>query len=192
MSSWEWQTNTHTNAKYVLYWKFSHPIKEIACAKYLEVMYHRQINAFTYRNLHHWPSPDCYKGMVRSVLDTRMGSNYIKDCDVMERVQRRATKCVQDLSSLYYDERLVTLKLCTLSYRRHRADMIMVFNILNRNVNLQPELFFHLNLSSITRGHAFKLLKPHAQKNIHSKFFSMRTNNSWNNLPNQVASSRQF
>ena len=101
-------------------------------------------------------------------------------------MQRRATKCVQGLSSLEYDERLVTLKLPTLSYRRHRADMIMVYNILQGNVNLQPELFFHLNLSSATREHDFKPFKPYAQKNVRSKFFSVRTINSWNNLPNYV------
>ena len=43
---------------------------------------------------------------------------------MMERVQRRATKCIQDLSSLEYDQHLVTLKLPTLTYRRHRADII--------------------------------------------------------------------
>ena len=91
--------------------------------------------------------------------------------------------------SLEYDECLVTLKLPTLSYRRHCADMIMVYNILQGNINLQPELFFHLNLSSATRGHDFKLFKPHAQKNVQSKFFSVRTINSWNNLPNYVVSS---
>ena len=132
-----------------------------------------------------------YKALVRPQLTIEYanlvwGPNYIGDCDRMERVQRRATKCVQDLSSLEYDERLVTLKLPTLSYRRHRADMIMVYNILQGNANLQPELFFHLNLSSATRRHDFKLFKPHAQKNIRSKFFSI---NSWNNLPNYVVSS---
>ena len=104
-------------------------------------------------------------------------------------MQRRATKCVQNLSSLEYDECLVTLKLPTLSYQRHRADMIIVYNILHGNVNLQPGLFFHQNLSSVTRGHDFKLFKPHAQKNFRSKFFSVRTTNSWNNLPNYVVSS---
>ena len=67
--------------------------------------------------------------------------------------------------------------------------MIMLYNILQGNVNLQPELFFHLNLSSATRGHDFKLFKPQAQKNVRSKFFSVRTINSWNNLPNYVVSS---
>ena len=81
-----------------------------------------------------------------------MGPNYIGDCDRIERVQRSVTKCVQDLSSLEYDEHLVTLKLPTLSYRRHRADMIMVYNILQGNVNLQPGLFFHQNYVECHKG----------------------------------------
>ena len=59
--------------------------------------------------------PILYKALVRPHLEYAnvvWGPNYIGDCDRMERVQRRATKCVQDLSSLEYDERLVTLKLC--------------------------------------------------------------------------------
>ena len=108
---------------------------------------------------------------------------------MIERVQRRATKCVQDLSNLDYDERLAILKLPTLSYRRYRADMIMVYNILHGNVNVQPATFFHQNLSSVTRVHNLKLFKPHTQKNVRSKFFSVRTINSWNSLPNDVVSS---
>ena len=72
--------------------------------------------------------PILYKDLVRPHLEYAnvvWGPNYIEDCDKIERVQRRATKCVQDLSSLEYDERLVTLQLPTLSYRRHRDDMIM-------------------------------------------------------------------
>ena len=38
----------------------------------------------------------------------------------------------------------------------------------------------------VTRGHNFKLFKPHAQKNVRSKFFSVRTITPWNNLPNEV------
>jgi len=107
----------------------------------------------------------------------------------MERVQRRATKCVQDLSSLDYDKCLVILKLPTLSYRRHRANMIMVHNISHRSINLQPGVFYHLNLSNITRGHNLKLFKPHAQQNVRSKFFSVRTINQWKCLPNDEVSS---
>ena len=130
-----------------------------------------------------------YKALVRPHLEYAnvvWGPNYIGDCNMMERVQRRATKCIQDLE---YDQRLVTLKLPTLTYRRHRADMIMVYNIMQGNVDLQLEIFLHLNLSSVTRGHNFKLFKPHAQKNVQSKFFSVRTITPWNKLLNEVVKS---
>ena len=58
--------------------------------------------------------PILYKALVRPHLEYAnvvWGPNYIGDCDRLERVQRRATKYVQDLSSLEYDERLITLKL---------------------------------------------------------------------------------
>ena len=86
-----------------------------------------------------------FEALVRPHLEYAnavWGPNYIGDCDRMERVQRRATKCVQDLSSLEYDERLVTLKLPTLSYQRHRADMIMVLS------NYKGMLIFKLDYFS--------------------------------------------
>ena len=136
-----------------------------------------------------------YKALVRPHLEYAnvvWEPNYIGDCDMMERVQRRVTKCIQDLSSLEYDQRLVTLKLPTLTYRRHQADMVMVYNIMQGNVDLQPEIFSHLNFSSVTRGQNFKLFKPHSQKNVRSKFFSVRTITPWNNLLNEVVTSNSI
>ena len=48
-----------------------------------------------------------YKALVRPHLEYAnvvWRPNYIGDCNMMERVQRRATKCIQDLSSLEYDQ----------------------------------------------------------------------------------------
>ena len=81
------------------------------------------------------------------------------------------------------------LNLPSLSYRRHRADMLMTYNILHENVRLYPPTFFHQQLSSITRGHNFKLFKPHAQKTVRSNFFSIRSINAWNQLPNEIVNS---
>ena len=61
--------------------------------------------------------PILYKALVRPHLEYAnvvWGPNHIGECDRMERVQRRATKCIHDWSSLDYDERLA-LKLPTLS-----------------------------------------------------------------------------
>ena len=50
-------------------------------------------------------------------------------------------------------------------------------------------MFFHQQLSSVTRGHSLKLFKPHAQKTVCSNFFSIRLINAWNQLPNEIVTS---
>ena len=67
----------------------------------------------------------------------------------MERMQRRATRCVQKLSRLDYDERCTTLQLPMLSYRRHRANMLIAYNILHQNINVQPGSYFHQVLEGV-------------------------------------------
>jgi len=47
---------------------------------------------------------------------------------MVERVQRRATKCVSELFNLdYEDSQAVALDLPSLSYRRHRADILIFY-----------------------------------------------------------------
>ena len=56
--------------------------------------------------------------------------------------------------------------------------MLMIYNILYENAGLQPPMFFHQQLSSITRGHDLKLFKPYAQKTVCSNFFLIRAINA--------------
>ena len=72
----------------------------------------------------------------------------------------------------------MALYIPSLLFQRHRADMLMVYNILHKNICLQPLMFFHQQLSSITRGHNLKLAKPHAQKIICSNCFLIRVINA--------------
>ena len=113
------------------------------------------------------------------------GPTFITDLNIS--VQRRATRYVQDISHLPYHDRLLHLNLPTLSYRRYIADMIMTYNILHNNINLDPNEFFQLRSSSITCGHDYKLFKPHiaihAQRLVRSNNFSVRVIDHWNNLP---------
>ena len=51
---------------------------------------------------------------------------YEKDIQLIENVQRRATKQLPKISKLPYNERLRQLDLPTLRYRRIRGDMIEV------------------------------------------------------------------
>ena len=54
-----------------------------------------------------------------------------KHIDMIENIQRRATKLIPGLSDLSYEDRLRRLKLPSLSYRRSRGDMIEVYKIMS-------------------------------------------------------------
>ena len=47
------------------------------------------------------------------------------DIDKLEKVQKRATKMIQEMGNFKYPERLRQLELPTLAYRRNREDMIV-------------------------------------------------------------------
>jgi len=70
-----------------------------------------------------------------------------RDFDVLERVQRRATKSVHTISQLVYESRLEHLKLYSLFCRCQRGDVIETYKILNGYYCINPSLFFTLNVA---------------------------------------------
>ena len=62
----------------------------------------------------------------------------------LENVQRRATKLIPTLQNLSYPERLQSLNLPSLSYRRNHIDLIMVYKILNDLVVVDKDYFLQL------------------------------------------------
>ena len=64
-----------------------------------------------------------------------------KDIDMLERVQRSATKMIQNLRNISYEMRLKECGLTTLETRRLRGDQIEVFKILNGYENIDRNIF---------------------------------------------------
>ena len=67
-----------------------------------------------------------------------------KDIDMLEKIQRRATKLIPELRDLRYEERLKECGLTTLETRRLRGDQIEVFKILNGYENIDSNIFLKL------------------------------------------------
>jgi len=70
-------------------------------------------------------------------------------------VQRCATKLVHSLENLNYDDRLKELALTRLDKRRLRSDLIETFKIINKNYDIDTDLFFELDEGG-RRGHSKK------------------------------------
>ena len=65
----------------------------------------------------------------------------VRACDMLERVQRRATKMIPKLRNISYEMRLKECGLTTLETRRLRRDQIEVFKILNGYKNIDRNIF---------------------------------------------------
>ena len=88
-----------------------------------------------------------YKAIVRPHLEycIQVWSPYIRnDIDMLEKIQRRATKLIPGLRDLRYEERLRECGLTTLETRRLRGDQIEVFQILNGYENIDSNIFLKL------------------------------------------------
>jgi len=108
-----------------------------------------------------------------------------KDIDLLEKVQKRATRLIINDRGLTYTERLKKLGLTTLETRRLRGDMIEVFKICKGFDDVKVTDFFTLSSTGL-RGHELKLYKPQAHLDIRKKFFTVRVIDEWNRLPETV------
>lgn len=131
-----------------------------------------------------------YKGLVRPKLEyciQAWNPSLIKDIELLEQIQHRATKLIPEISHLPYHERLKHLNLTTLELRRHRGDLIETFKILKGKEGIPVDGLFSLN-TYVTRGNSLKLDKPRSRLNLRQNFFSQRVVNAWNRLPEKVIS----
>ena len=72
-----------------------------------------------------------------------------KDIDMLERVQRRATKMIPKLRNISYEMRLKECGLTTLETRRLRGDQIEVFKSQSRKREGLEDMELHWQRSSV-------------------------------------------
>ena len=82
-----------------------------------------------------------------------------KDTDMLERIQRRATKMIPKLRNISYEMRLKERGLTTLETRRLRGDQIEVFKLLNGYGHFDRNIFVLVKEGRRTRGHGLTLAK---------------------------------
>ena len=133
-----------------------------------------------------------YTAFVRPHLEYAQSvwaPHLIKQIKTLENVQIRATKLVNGLGNLEYQDRLRSLNLPTLVHRRRRGDMIEIF----KHFHFYNKNTFSLLPTRISRKHEFQMYARTPKdgvRGIESNSFYQRTVKLWNNLPRNVVNAK--
>ena len=135
-----------------------------------------------------------FKGLVRPILEYAApvwSPRTIKYKEILENVQRSATRMIPGCGDLSYPERLRKLKLPTLGYRRIRGDMIQVYKIMNGFYDPKLPMLLVKTENEHLRGHDKKLHIKLSNKELMRFSFNNRTARIWNYLSDEIINSRQ-
>ena len=142
-----------------------------------------------------------FKSLVRPHLEyaSIIWSPHTKQYqEMIEKVQRRATKLLPELKNLPYEDRLRVLKLPTLKYRRLRNDLLHIYKLTHNMVEMDQRThcqkctystqMLQKPLRAANRGHEHKYQINH-HPGIRNRFITSRSLSYWNSLTNTTVTS---
>jgi len=117
--------------------------------------------------------------------DPPPGVLHRKDMELLEQVQRRATKMIRWMEHLSYEERLRELGLFSLEKSRLWGDIIVAFEYLKGAEKKDGDKLFSRACCDGTRSNGFKLKESRFRLGTRKKFFR-RLVRHWHRLPREV------
>ena len=181
-------------------------LNTVDSAKYLGLTIHKSLSwdthidkitkkanstlAFLGRNISRCPTSikaQCYSTLVRPTIEyaSSVWSPAKKETiNKLEAVQRRAARFAtgdyQRTSSV--TSMLQKLQWQSLQTRRERTQVVMLYRIVYRLVDIPAESYLH-PASLRTRGHTLRFLVPHTRTTVYKTSFFPQAIRLWNKLP---------